>query len=298
MWAEAKEASDPQGLPASDAGEQPKKLAVAKSAQSDISLLGRRVAPPDVDEAVPVVETSVSCPLPQVLQAASQRITEFMANLERFTASERIEHEEFDLAGKPRGLQLRTLNYLVTIREIRPGMLSVDESRNGSGSLDVFPAYLATTGLPALALMFHPYYVEDFQTSCEGLGQAGGQSAWQIRFEQRSDRPSRIRNYRVEDRLFPVRLKGRVWIAPGTYQIVRLETDLVAPIREIRLEREHLAVEYRPVDFPRGNVQLWLPESAELYLYYRGHRYHRRHTFSDFRVFSVGVTVQFHDSGR
>jgi hypothetical protein len=89
-----------------------------------------------------------------------------------------------------------------------------------------------------------------------------------------------------------VKLKGRAWLAADTYQVLHLESDLMEPIPKIRLKSEHLAVDYRPVRFRKGNVQLWLPESADLYIHYKGHRYHHRHSFSDFLLFSVEDTQQ------
>jgi len=82
-------------------------------------------------------------------------------------------------------------------------------------------------------------------------------------------------------------LRGRAWIAADTNQIVRLETDLVAPIPEIRLNAEHIAVEYVAVNFRKENVDLWLPRSAEVHFDWRGQRVHRRHSFDNYLLFSI-----------
>jgi hypothetical protein len=255
----------------------------------------RQWAPPDVDAAVPAVVADPPCALEEVLRAASQRVKELVTNLQQFTATEGLHHRELDTAGNSRGVQTRTFAYMVAISEPRREMLSVEEYRNGETSLYAFPAHLATMGLPALALIFHPYFVEDFQMRCEGLGTWRGQPAWQIYFQQRLDKVSRIRSYRVRNAAFPVNLKGRAWIAADTFQVVRLESDLLQQIQAIPLEREHLAIEYRPVQFQKRQVELWLPDSAELFFLYRGHRYYRRHTFSDYALFSVDVHQRIED---
>jgi hypothetical protein len=251
-------------------------------------------APADVDATVPAVAPNAPCSVPDVLPATSQRIKELVTNLQQFTATERLEHEKVDASGNPHAREARTFNYLVAISETPSHMVFVEEYRNGQTSLEVFPARLATLGLPALALIFHPYLVGDFQITCEGLGQWRGQPAWQLHFQQRPDRPSRIRSYHVKYIGYPVKLKGRAWIATDTFQIVRLETDLMEPVPAIRLQREHLAIEYSPVQFRKRGVELWLPESAELYYDFRGHRYHRRHLFSDFQLFAVDVDQTIH----
>jgi hypothetical protein len=46
-------------------------------------------------------------------------------------------------------------------------------------------------------------------------------------------------------------------------------------------------VDYGPVSFPRKNAELWLPKSADLYCDFRRHRFHRRHSFNNFMLFSA-----------
>ncbi len=256
---------------------------------------GEPWAPPDVDAAVPGVSPSTPCSLPDVLAGASKRVEELVTNLQQFTAAEHLEHVEIDKRGLPSTPQRRKFDYLVMIQQLRRGMLSVEEMRDGGTSLEKFPANLATTGLPALALIFHPNYIEDFDMRCEGFGAWRGQPAWQVRFAQRANRTSRMRSYRLSGRSFPIAFKGRAWIAADSSQVVRLETDLLAAIPEIPLTREHMEIEYKPVAFKQRQLQVWLPESAELYMDFRGHRYHRRHSFSDFLLFSVDVNQTIAD---
>ncbi len=74
--------------------------------------------------------------------------------------------------------------------------------------------------------------------------------------------------------------------------MLRLESDLVEPIKEINLQKEHLTIEYAPVAFPKRDARLWLPDNVTLYIEYRGHRYERRHRFSEFQLFSVDTVQQ------
>jgi hypothetical protein len=86
---------------------------------------------------------------------------------------------------------------------------------------------------------------------------------------------------------YAVALKGRAWIAADTFQITRMETDLVAPIPEIQLIADHTAIEYGPVQFKNRNVNMWLPQSAEVYYDWKGRRVHRRHSFNHYLLFAV-----------
>ncbi|MFQ5816991.1 MAG: tetratricopeptide repeat protein [Terriglobia bacterium] len=248
----------------------------------------RNWAPPPVhDEDVPSVAPDVACALPQVLTAASRRVAALVENLQKFTALERIEYARLDEAGNIRSQQVEAFNYIVSIYEVRTGRLAVQEFRQGRAAWAVTPT--RTRGLAALALIFHPYYVEDFTMRCEGLGQWHGQPVWQLYFQQREDRPARIYMYRSNQGSFPIKLKGRAWIAANNYHIVRLVMDMVEPIKKINLARQHLIVEYQPVDFAERNVKLWLPARADVYMQLRGRRYRHQHSFSNFMLFAVEV---------
>jgi hypothetical protein len=167
------------------------------------------------------------------------------------------------------------------------GTILVEEYRDGSTDASEMPAHIGTLGSPAMALVFHPLLAGDFDFRCEGLGQWDGRQAWQVHFVQRADRPVQIRSYRVGGRLTPVELEGRVWIEPGSYQILRLESELVKPIPAIQLTHEHFTIDYKPMEFHSTGQHVWLPQVAELYVEVHGKRYYRRHSFSDFRLFNV-----------
>ena len=253
------------------------------------ALLASNWLPPDVDEKVPPVEAGGSCNLREILDNAGRRIQEFVANVDRFAATESVTHESINkwgFASRPMKFQF---DYLVSIKETRLGLLSVDEYRDIHYLPARFPDGIATSGLPALALIFHPFYARDFKMTCEGLARSRAGQAWQIYFRQRSDKPSTIRTYQIgaHGPVYPVSLKGRAWIAADSFQIVRLESDLVAPLPQIRLVADRAVIEYGPVHFQSRNLDMWLPQIAEVFYDWRGRRSHRRHSFKNYMLFSV-----------
>ena len=243
--------------------------------------------PPDVDENIPPVEPIASCPLDHVLQSAAKRVQEFVSDVDRFTATEFITHQTINKWGLASTPEKFKFDYLVSIQEVAPKLFNVEEYRPRAYSSTKFPDGVQRTGLPTLMLIFHPYNSANFEMTCEGLSQWNGKSAWQVHFRQRSDRPNTIREYRLGGMGYPAALKGRAWIAADTFQIVRLETDLVAPMPQIRLVADHASVEYGPVNFRARNVDLWLPQHAEFYYDWLGHRGHRVHRFQNYLLFSV-----------
>lgn len=262
-------------------------LSVPGFARGKESAVNKNWAPADIDEVVLPVDSSQPCPLPSLLDQTSQQVRKLVENLQKFSAHETLEYAQIAPNGLPQSAHTAAFSYVADIREVRPGQLSVEEYRNDSLGAQTFPSRLATTGTAAFALIFHPYYLKDFNVSCEGLTQIDGRSAWQVHFVQRPDHSNNFRGYRVAAAYYPIQLKGRAWISQDTHEVLRLETDLVHPVPEIKLLREHVAIDYGPVGFPRHQTSLWLPRSATIHMDYRGHRYFHRHSFTGYQLFWV-----------
>ena len=255
-----------------------------------LTVAALRWLPSGIDDAVPPVEPGVSCALDDVLKQASARVTDLPLLVDRYAATEVLHHEELNSAGYADHVDDLSFNYLASIREIKNKFgefLDVQEYRNGSTGNDMFPDQMASTGLPSVVLIFHPWLISDFDMNCEGLSRASKGFAWQIHFTQKKDRESRIRQYRMGGHVYPVALKGRAWVDANNFQVVRLETDLRESRTDLRLATEHLVMEYGPVQFKSRGEVLWLPASADYYAVFRGHRFHRRHAFRDYILFSI-----------
>jgi tetratricopeptide (TPR) repeat protein len=245
--------------------------------------------PPDVDERVPPVEAGAACSVDDVVRKSGKQLMELVKDVDRFAATESLTHESINKYGLASPPEKRKFDYVVSIQEVQHGYLNVEEYRNGRGSPAEFPDGVATNGLPALVLIFHPYNAINFEITCEGLARWNGGLAWQVHFKQRADKPNTIKRYRIgaDGPSYAVALKGRAWISADNYQIVRLETDLVSPVPQIRLVADHSDIEYGLVKFKQGNVNMWLPQSAEVYYDWKGRRIHRRHSFSNYLLFAV-----------
>lgn len=253
-------------------------------------------APPDVDASKPAVDANVACSLPDVLKPTATNTAALLKNLEKIGAREAIELYELDPLGNTQLQRLENFDYVVGIREAaQRRQFFIEESRRAFSVAESTVSRYYTQGIPALALVFHPYYVDDFELTCEGLGQWRGEPAWVLHFQQRDTKPSRLHGYQIRDSFFPVPLKGRAWIGANSYQVLRIETDLVKPIEDIALQQEHMSIEYRPVHFQKQKVDLWLPETAEVYSLRGKRRLRLRHVFTDFMLFLVDMKQDIKD---
>jgi hypothetical protein len=240
------------------------------------------------------VQPNIACPLPLVLQGVEQSVKELVSNLDRFSATERVEHFAVHADGGLGVTEARSFDYVVVVNRGGDGWFGIDEYRDGGLDPSRFPAGIATTGLPALALIFHPNFAPEFNFMCPGLVEWEGKPAWQVQFEQRPDRPNQIRSYIIYQNTYSVPLKGRALIDAGTFQVLRLDSELIKPVEKIKLMQERVSIDYAPVQFRTEEQQMWLPQSAELYVERGKSHYYRRHTFSNFQVFTVGTEQKVH----
>jgi hypothetical protein len=250
-------------------------------------------APPDIATMRPPIAEGASCSLPDVVSQAGVRVEELVHNLDRFSATEVIQHQPVNRSGKLKSPEIQKSNYVYSMKEASDGYMISEEDRDMTKNPNGFPDHVATLGSPGLVLVFHPNYIRDFRMSCEGLADWHGQPAWQIRFEELPDRPHRMSELIMYGKTYNLRLRGIAWILKDSYQVAHLEFDLAETIPKIRLQLDHQIIEYLPVSFGDSDTTIWLPSSAELYMDFRGHRFYRRHTYTNFKLFSVMVQQQF-----
>lgn len=248
--------------------------------------------PPDLDESAPPVAADTSCPAQQVLERAGQRAQQFVEDAGKFAAIETVSDERLDRMGNVGGRDVRKFDYTAAFSQMQANVVHIDEYRTQRYDLDNDRDTFVDTGFAALTLVFHPAMRDDFQMRCEGLGSWNGQPAWLVHFQQRDDRPNRMQAFLVQSVRYPVMLKGRAWISADTFQVVRIESELMHPVPQIQLYAEHEIAEYAPVSFPSHQVELWLPKTAEVYLAFRAGRYHRKHSFDHYMLFSVDTDQQ------
>lgn len=245
-------------------------------------------SPPDIDAKEYRIASNAACNIDEVLARADLRLKSQLMNFEKFTATERIEHQQVDRYGVPGPVFSKEFSYIVFVRKIPPDTFYLDENRAEGNDLSAFPTPLATTGLNSLGIsVLKASSAKNYEYRCEGLTNLRGEATWQIHFEERKGSNSSTRQWRKKGQIVNIPLKGRFWLTASNYDLLRIETDLVKPLPELELSLDHLIVDYGPVSFENGNVKLWLPWSAEMFMQLHGNRYHHKHYLTDYYLFSV-----------
>jgi Flp pilus assembly protein TadD len=250
-------------------------------------------APLDIDSREFPLAENAPCNAEEILLRAQHRMKSALQNFEKFTATEHIDHQEIDRLGRPGPVHSRDFSYIVFVNRYAGDSFFLDEDRSSPTNDASFPTSLATTGLNNLGVsILQPATREEFVYQCEGLANVRGKATWQIRFQEKKGSRGGIRDWRRNGKLYQVPIKGRIWISSASFDVLRIETDLLEPVESLSLSRDHLLVDYGPVNFASGNTTLWLPWSAEMHMELRGHRYHHKHYLTDYMLFEVDTNHQ------
>ena len=265
--------------------------ALTVDAELPKSVAERPWAPADIDHKEYPVASDISCNAEEILPRAMNRMKSQMENLEKFTATEHVEHQEIDKLGQAGPILSRNFSYIVFIKPSKGDSVFLEESRDGGTNTSSFPTSLATIGLNSLGVsVLQPEYRSGFAYRCEGLASVRGEAAWEIRFEEKKNANLDVRRWQRLGTIYNIPIKGRIWVASTSYDLLRVETDLREPVSFLELSLDHLLVDYGPVPFGKGQSKLWLPWSAEMYLELHGKRYHHKHYLTDYLLFGVDTS--------
>lgn len=232
------------------------------------------------------------CDLPAVLAQAGVRANELVTNIQNFTAQERIEFRILDRVGNQYDAGFNDFDYTAVLSRQGQGY-SVQESRNPVPGSRPFPIDMHDLGLPEVALMFLPEFQTNYEMSCSGAAMRNDRPTWIVNLRQRKDRPDTTASFTAKDGVvYRAPLKGRAWVAKDSGEVVHLEIALMHPIPPVNIQSWTFSINYAPVHFKTRNIDVWLPQSADVYRESDNGRTFTSHKFTDFRLFSVDINQE------
>ena len=85
--------------------------------------------------------------------------------------------------------------------------------------------------------------------------------------------------------------QGLAWIDQSTFQIVRMQTDLLSPLPDIQLTELRSVLNYGDVKIPKLNLSLWLPSEVETTWLSGDRTGDETHRYSNYKLFAATVTI-------
>jgi hypothetical protein len=82
-------------------------------------------------------------------------------------------------------------------------------------------------------------------------------------------------------------MQGVVWIDDSIFQIVRIQTDLLAPLTDLNVSKLNSEVSFGEVRIAERNLTLWMPDDVEIRWLLKDQAGAERHKYSDYRLFGA-----------
>ena len=82
-----------------------------------------------------------------------------------------------------------------------------------------------------------------------------------------------------------------MWVDKEDFQIIQLQTDLLAPRKEIKLDRLTTEVTFGEVKLQDVSTPLWLPSDVDVYIESDRQKFRNVHHYTDYRRYRVSVKI-------
>jgi hypothetical protein len=184
----------------------------------------------------------------------------------------------------------RHFDYIIHANKDADGTTTLEESRTGNGS-SVTPDPTGI-GFAPLWLIFAAGNRSESNFHYLGTQKVEGHATYVITFAQV---PAQVRKpslLATATDTIPLLYQGVAWIDVNDFQILRLRTDLLAPLPQLGLDRVTSTIEYAQVRIPDLAEPLWLPQRVELLWQTNGQEDGEIHRYSRYQLFRATIKLR------
>ncbi len=244
--------------------------------------------PKDLSDFVP---TDDQAPLDDILAAVGQNVANLFADLFNISAVELVRLEKVSRKGKVNASLKFKYLYLCLAAAEKWGSPLVeyrsDEQGHEMPRLGLKEGYMLTGGFISSPLVFHPAHRNGSSFRLLGYQKMKGRNTILVGYAQLPARSQILGRFQDGQRVVTTFNQGLAWIDAGNYQIVRLVSDLLRPLSQVRLEKQTIEIDFDEVRFARGTEKFWLPVQVIVTIQLNGRVLRNTHAYSDFRLFNV-----------
>jgi hypothetical protein len=180
--------------------------------------------------------------------------------------------------------------YIIRTSKDADGVTTLEESRTGKGgSPNPDPKGI---GFAPLWLIFAAGNRSESNFHYLGTEKMECHATYVISFAQIPEqvrKPSLLATATVT---IPLLYQGVAWIDAHDFQILRLRTDLLAPLPQLGLSRVTSTIEYAQVHIADLADPLWLPQEVELLWQTNGEENGELHRYSRYQLFRATIRLR------
>ncbi len=229
--------------------------------------------------------------LAEILGKVGEGVEAFFRDFPNTSSLEEIREEHLQRKGKVAEALDQQFQYLCLAPTQKSGPAFVEYRTQSSGDPSsphgLESGFMLTSGFASASLPFHPVYQPDSVFRYLGRQSVDGHLRFVIAFAQRPEAARLTGSFRMNQTFATTLTQGFAWIDVDTHQIVRMHTDLLYPLPQVRLQRETTDIQFERVQFKETTVDLWLPRDVTVTVDWRGKTLRNTHRYSQFKVFDV-----------
>ena len=250
-----------------------------------------RHPPHDLDGLQPATSQK---PLNSILSAVGKTVAEYFQNFPNTTSLEDIHQEKLDRKKKAGNTLDRKFRYLcfTPAKAWGPGFDEYRVDTAGARTSPQIPeeGFMLTSGFASTSLLFHPAYQSQAAFRYLGRQKVGARDTYVIAFAQQPGKARVYGIFKFREMRMMTFSQGLAWVDGKSYEIIRLRSDLLAPLPEVKLERETTEIAFADVQFKTIGKRFSLPQQVTVTVDWNGKHLQNEHRYSDFRLFNVEAT--------
>jgi tetratricopeptide (TPR) repeat protein len=229
--------------------------------------------------------------LAPTLAALGQSTEDLFKYLPNTSSSEKILQEKLNRAGQARTSLNQEFLYLCLMGASpwgpTPNEYRADSKGEMAAPRGLAENFMLTSGFVSSPLLFHPLYQDGSRYRYVGQQKIHGSTAYVIAFAQVPAHARLCSTFRIGETSREVFVQGLVWVDASSYRILRLKTDLLSPLPQLRLNKQTTEIDFQEVHFNGIEGGFWLPQEVTVTLDWSGQHLRNKHEYSNFKVFNV-----------
>jgi hypothetical protein len=242
-------------------------------------------------------------PLPALLQRVGSQADQLLQKIPDLISDEAVRETQYSQSqglvagcvGEFCGLSEKSpvrdqmFNYLILTHPAHGGQLVLQEYRTNRNGKVVQPGTgsINFEGFISAWIVFSSANQVESRFRYLGQQQTDGHSTFVIGFAQvpgSVESPGVIVASRES---VPMLLQGIAWIDQADFRIVRLRTDLLAPLPEFSIQKQTANILFGAVRIAEINSELWLPQVVHVEMESRGQVFEEQHKYSKYRLYKA-----------
>lgn len=232
-----------------------------------------------------------------ILQKAGERVEALLNNFPNITATELVQSETFREQGNPLALNFTGKFRYLLVRGTAAGGEALHEYRTDDKGNPLDPADIQAVGLLTTGFTLSVLYFDAHnQGACRyryfGRQMLGTRQTEVVGFAQTPGGNLVMAHFSVGDRTVQVLFQGLAWIDAGSHEVVRLQTDLLAPPPKVGLQRESTRIDFAPIHLADTSAAVWLPTRVWVDAWRNSVHCRTVHKYSDYKLFRVESRIK------